>query len=123
MRRVGYDADTGKYYYKDSAGATWEGAEGAQYGELKQGALYAANTVHGPLMNWVCVIVVGSAPVVVEQMHEEDEDLEAAGRRADGYQPLAPDAVSVVYSSSPSSSEMIKMPSPCRMPHPMCPVV
>lgn len=41
--------------------------------------------------------VVGSAPVVLENIHEEGEDLEAAGRRADGYQPLATDAVSTFY--------------------------
>ena len=37
MRRVGYDANSGKYYFRDADGAVWEGAEGAQFGELKQG--------------------------------------------------------------------------------------
>ena len=36
---------------------------------------------------------MGSAPITVDDGYEEDEDLEAAGRRADGYQPLVQDAV------------------------------
>ena len=37
MKRVGYDADTRKYYFRDSDGSLWESAEGNQYGELTQG--------------------------------------------------------------------------------------
>lgn len=37
MKRVGYDADTGKYYFRDQDGTLWEGPEGAQYGELTKG--------------------------------------------------------------------------------------
>ena len=40
MQRVGYDADSGKYYYRDQDGSLWEGPEGAQFGELKQGNEY-----------------------------------------------------------------------------------
>ncbi|CAL1694893.1 unnamed protein product [Somion occarium] len=67
MKRVGYDADTGRYYYRDGAGSLWEGAEGAQYGELKQ--------------------VSDTTTVDITS----DDDLEAAPTRADGYQPLASD--------------------------------
>ena len=42
-----------------------------------------------------------------EETHEEDEDLEAAGRRPDGYQPLAPDAVSITYFPLPPSHRTI----------------
>lgn len=37
MKRVGYDADTGKYYFRDRDGSLWEGPEGAQYGEMRKG--------------------------------------------------------------------------------------
>lgn len=37
MRRVGYDADEGRYYFRDAAGKLWAGPEGAQFGELKEG--------------------------------------------------------------------------------------
>lgn len=37
MTRVGYDSDTGKYYFRDSDGSLWEGPEGAQYGEMIKG--------------------------------------------------------------------------------------
>ncbi|KAJ3485234.1 hypothetical protein NLI96_g5107 [Meripilus lineatus] len=72
MKRVGYDADTGKYYFRDRDGSLWEGPEGAQYGEMRK--------------------VTGNV-VVDMSTSEDDEDLEAASGRSDGYQPLAPDAV------------------------------
>jgi len=34
MERIGYDADTGIYTYRDSDGSLWEGASGARYGSL-----------------------------------------------------------------------------------------
>ena len=44
MQRVGYDADTGKYYFRDRDGSLWEGQEGAQYGgEMKRGTLLACS--------------------------------------------------------------------------------
>ena len=38
MKRVGYDSDSGKYYFRDQDGSLWEGPEGAEYGEMKRGA-------------------------------------------------------------------------------------
>ena len=38
MRRVGYDADTGRYYFRDRDGTLWAGEPGAQFGEMKRGA-------------------------------------------------------------------------------------
>ena len=38
MKRVGYDSDTGRYYYRDRDGSLWQGSEGAEYGELTRGA-------------------------------------------------------------------------------------
>ena len=34
MTRIGYDADSQTYTYRDSDGSTWEGAPGNQYGKL-----------------------------------------------------------------------------------------
>ena len=36
MTRVGYDADTQVYTYRDSDGSYWEGAPGCQYGKLRR---------------------------------------------------------------------------------------
>ena len=36
MRRIGYDADTQTYTYRDADGSLWEGAPGARYGKLTQ---------------------------------------------------------------------------------------
>ncbi|THH26832.1 hypothetical protein EUX98_g7354 [Antrodiella citrinella] len=71
MKRVGYDSDSGKYYYRGGDGRLWEGAEGAQYGELRQ---------------------VGEASVPTAFEEHSDEDLEAAPSRGDGYQALATEA-------------------------------
>ncbi|KAH9917163.1 hypothetical protein B0H21DRAFT_770192 [Amylocystis lapponica] len=73
MKRVGYDADSGTYMFRDRDGTLWEGSEGAQYGELKQ--------------------VSGTAAAPDESSDHDDDDVEAASRRADGYRPLAVDPV------------------------------
>jgi hypothetical protein len=44
MKRVGYDADTGRYFFRDKDGCLWEGQEGARFGEMTRGtyALFQA---------------------------------------------------------------------------------
>jgi hypothetical protein len=37
MKRVGYDADSGKYFFRDRDGHLWEGKEGAHFGDMTQG--------------------------------------------------------------------------------------
>ena len=37
MKRVGYDADVGKYFFRDNEGQLWEGQEGAEFGEMTRG--------------------------------------------------------------------------------------
>jgi hypothetical protein len=37
MKRVGYDADSGKYFFRDDEGHTWEGQEGAHFWEMTRG--------------------------------------------------------------------------------------
>jgi len=37
MTRVGYDADTQTYTYRDERGNQWEGAPGNRYGTLRPG--------------------------------------------------------------------------------------
>ncbi len=38
MLRIGYDADTQVYTYRDEDGSIWEGAPGARYGTLRRRA-------------------------------------------------------------------------------------
>ncbi|KAI0706016.1 hypothetical protein C8T65DRAFT_652470 [Cerioporus squamosus] len=86
MKRVGYDSDTGKYYYRDGGGSLWEGAEGAQYGELKR-------VSHAPI------------PTGSDRAQEEPSDEEAEiGGRADGYRPLPVDANGNVRQTGRSDS-------------------
>jgi hypothetical protein len=37
MCRIGYDADSQTYTFRDSKGTLYTGPEGARYGELKKG--------------------------------------------------------------------------------------
>lgn len=34
VKRVGYDSDSGCYYFRDQAGRLYKGSEGAEYGEM-----------------------------------------------------------------------------------------
>jgi hypothetical protein len=43
MKRIGYDADTGRYYFKDTDGSIWQSSEGSEYGELTKGAPFVNN--------------------------------------------------------------------------------
>ncbi|KAE9368202.1 hypothetical protein N431DRAFT_381499 [Stipitochalara longipes BDJ] len=45
MKRVGYDADTQTYTYRDHRGSNWEGASGARYGVLNRTGGDRAKTV------------------------------------------------------------------------------
>ncbi|KAK0429652.1 hypothetical protein ARMSODRAFT_948113 [Armillaria solidipes] len=79
MERIGYDSDTQTYFYRDANGDTWKGAEGAEYSEMTRVSGASSST----------------------------EDIEAAPRRADGYQQLATDLnrpmVSTTYTPNPSA--------------------
>jgi hypothetical protein len=37
FKRVAYDSDTGRYYFRDPDGQLWEGPRGADFGEMKRG--------------------------------------------------------------------------------------
>ncbi|KAH9829492.1 uncharacterized protein C8Q71DRAFT_718258 [Rhodofomes roseus] len=87
MKRVGYDSDTSKYYYRDADGTLWEGPAGAEYGELTQ---------------------VSNAPIALDDDgHASDEDLEAAPTRTDGYKPLASDSPNFMYSGNRHAYRML----------------
>ncbi|EIN14285.1 hypothetical protein PUNSTDRAFT_96027 [Punctularia strigosozonata HHB-11173 SS5] len=74
MKRVGYDADTQTYYYRDQSGTLYQGPEGAQYGELRP---------------------VSDAPAPLAGTL--GEDLEAAPTQRDGFAPLPTDENSRHY--------------------------
>jgi hypothetical protein len=42
MKRIGYDSDTGRYYYRDRDGVIWQGAEGAEFSEMTRGEKLAS---------------------------------------------------------------------------------
>jgi hypothetical protein len=50
MKRVGYDSDSGKYFFRDKEGHLWEGPEGAQFGEMTRGMHALFNFIQ---MTWI----------------------------------------------------------------------
>ncbi|PFH48125.1 carbohydrate-binding module family 50 protein [Amanita thiersii Skay4041] len=83
MKRIGYDADTGCYYFKDRDGSIWQGESGARYGEMKR---------------------VSSPRASVED-DERPGDLEAAPTtRQDGYQLLSADGTTMAYKGDVNAS-------------------
>lgn len=37
IKRIGYDADTASYYFRDREGLVYKGPEGSEFGEMTQG--------------------------------------------------------------------------------------
>ncbi|KAF5340183.1 hypothetical protein D9758_014981 [Tetrapyrgos nigripes] len=81
MERIGYDADTGRYQFRDRASSVWQGQPGSQFGEMTR--------VSGPPHQGSS----SAAGAGVET--EDDDDLEATAAptrmRRDGYQSLPMD--------------------------------
>ncbi|KAF8079240.1 hypothetical protein FPV67DRAFT_1403221 [Lyophyllum atratum] len=82
MKRTGYDADTGRYYFQDRDGSIWQGAEGAEFSEM---------------------VRVSAAPAATSQDHEDDVEA-APPTRNDGYQPLPRDAARISYQNANTNS-------------------
>jgi hypothetical protein len=55
MKRVGYDADTQVYTYRDQDGSLWEGPAGQRYGVLKQRKTQRVYLMlfHANLSSWI----------------------------------------------------------------------
>ncbi|KIJ66544.1 carbohydrate-binding module family 50 protein [Hydnomerulius pinastri MD-312] len=73
VKRVGYDSDTGRYYFRDREGLLYKGPEGSEFGELTQ------------------VTELPIAIAIPSEGDDDNDDLEAAPTRTNGYQPLAVD--------------------------------
>lgn len=43
MKRVGYDADTGRYTFRDNDRSLWEGPAGAEFGVMRKGESFATH--------------------------------------------------------------------------------
>ena len=37
MKRIGYDPDSGRYFFRDRNGAVWQGTEGAEFSKMTRG--------------------------------------------------------------------------------------
>lgn len=92
MKRVGYDADSGRYTFKDRDGSLWLGAEGAEFSEMTRGAFQFGRKRRTMLNRAAVSDGPTSGPSRVEDEVEEEEDVSPI--RSDGYQLLSANAVS-----------------------------
>jgi len=87
MKRIGYDADSERYYFRDRDGSIWVGEEGVEVGEMTRVSTLPASAVR-----------------------RAEDDVEAAPRpRGNGYQLLSGDPTRPMATSAPFSQ-----PSPYR---------
>ena len=91
MIRVGYDSDTGRYHFQDRDGVVWQGAEGAEFGEMTRGEMFVGVIPSSPQTSFS---IVSNADVPLSEEAQE-EDLEAAPTRTDGYRRVTTDPVRV----------------------------
>jgi len=95
MKRVGYDADNGRYYFRDREGLLYKGPEGSEFGELTLGKFWTLLCYS----RISCRHSVSGSPTSVPQEMDEDSDLEAAPTRTDGYSMLAVNEVALPHFS------------------------
>jgi hypothetical protein len=98
MKRIGYDADTSRYIFRDRDGSLWQGPEGSEYGEMNRGL----ELPYLDLMAFVIYTfwIVGRLPssVVLDDDENRGDDVEAhalSGTQSTGYQLLSTDTVSI----------------------------
>lgn len=48
MKRIGYDADSGRYLFR-SGGSIWQGPAGAEYGEMTKGMSQPLSSMQGDM--------------------------------------------------------------------------
>ncbi|KAF8167270.1 hypothetical protein B0H34DRAFT_681203 [Crassisporium funariophilum] len=75
MKRIGYDADTGRYQFRGGDGSLWQGGQGAEFGEMT------------PVQS------LPSSAMVDDEDNRED-DVEASPRTRNGAYELLPDDAS-----------------------------
>ena len=89
MKRVGYDADSGRYLFRDKDGCLWEGQEGARFGEMIRGT-----HVFIPFDNFDSLDFAVEVSDARTATHNSDEDdMENGSVRAGGYVPVPGSAV------------------------------
>lgn len=81
MKRVGYDADSGKYLFRDKDGSLWEGQEGARFGEMTRGA--HAFKPFGNLDRLNVVVQVSDSRTATH--NSDEDDMENGSVRASGH--------------------------------------
>jgi hypothetical protein len=94
MKRIGYDSDTERYYFRDRDGVVWQGAEGAEFSEMTRGEISAGFTQHTYSSPIISSLIVSPEDIPLSEEIQED-DIEAAPTRADGYQRLSTDPVGI----------------------------
>ena len=98
MKRIGYDADTSRYIFRDRDGSLWQGEEGSEYGEMKRGLEHAfLNLMASHLNFWT---VGRPSSVVPDDDENRGGDIEAhaaPSTQSGGCQLVSTDAVSMAF--------------------------
>lgn len=106
LERVGYDADSGKYFFRDKEGQLWEGQEGERFGEMTRGT---------PAFSILCFVRDSNIRVAVSvtaaATQGDGNDVENGPQGEDGYALLTGDDVSVF---TPCASESRTVNPICR---------
>ncbi|KAI0249506.1 hypothetical protein BJV78DRAFT_1226617 [Lactifluus subvellereus] len=89
MKRVGYDADSGKYFFRDKDGHLWEGQDGARFGEMTQGMHALSKVPRSFLRNFMTIAVSDAAAAT----NSDGDDVENGPKRDDGYALISGGAV------------------------------
>src|SRR5579863_7814682 len=87
FKRVGYDADSGKYFFRDKEGQLWEGQEGEHFGEMTRGTP-ALSTLCDEFQLRAAVSVAPATP------QGDGDDVENGPQGEEGYALLTGDDVS-----------------------------
>ncbi|KAK2462859.1 hypothetical protein APHAL10511_005057 [Amanita phalloides] len=83
MKRIGYDADTQCYYFKDKDGSIWRGTAGAKYSEMTR---------------------VSSSHPSNEERDIEEAGVRTGSSRKDGYQLLSADGPTMAHKTDINAS-------------------
>ncbi|KAF8971791.1 hypothetical protein BDZ97DRAFT_1785146 [Flammula alnicola] len=86
MKRIGYDADSGRYYFRDSDGSLWVGPQGAQFGEMTR-----VNSLPSSIQDEDAAAAAAGSSEVDRRRRRDDDDVEASPRptRNGGYELLS----------------------------------
>jgi hypothetical protein len=98
MKRIGYDADTSQYIFRDRDGSLWQGPEGSEYGKMIRGwSIFFMTPIVCHLNFWTVGRLPSSVVLDDDESRGDDVEAHAPSTQSRGYQLLSADAVSIIF--------------------------